>query len=54
MITVTDEYRTCKEGRGLSTDQKPMDWGNGSIFYEMDTGKVFMFNKEDGIWEEQK
>lgn len=54
MITVADEYRTCKEGRGLSTDQKPMDWDNGSIFYEMDTGKVFMFNEEDGVWEEQK
>lgn len=40
MITVADEYRICKKGRGLSTDQKPMDWDNGSFFYEMDTAQA--------------
>lgn len=28
METVVNEYRTCKEGRGLSTDPKPTDWDN--------------------------
>lgn len=52
MITVTDEYRTCKEGRGLSTDQKPMDWGNGSTLLEIDTGKVYIFDKANSTWRE--
>ena len=35
------------ELRGLSTDTKPMEnIGNGSFFFEMDTGKAFVFNKE--------
>lgn len=38
---------------GLSTDEKPVDVGNASIFYEMDTHKIFMFDKENGIWIEQ-
>ena len=53
METVVNEYRTCKESRGLSTDPKPTDWDNGSIYYEMDTGKVFMYDEEHGIWIEQ-
>lgn len=34
------------EFRGLSTDTKPVDAtkiSNGSIFFEMDTAKVFVF-----------
>lgn len=50
METVVNEYRTCKEGRGLSTDPKPTDWDNGSIYYEMDTGKVYMYDEENDIW----
>lgn len=46
MITVTDE-RTY-EFRGLSTDTKPIERvGNGSIFIEMDTGKVYMFDEQN-------
>lgn len=37
---------------GLSSDTKPInkDVTNGSIFIEMDTNKVFMFDKENSIW----
>ena len=38
---------------GLSTDPKPTDVGNASIFYEMDTKKVFMFDEQTGVWLEQ-
>lgn len=39
------------ELRGLSTDTKPMEnIGNGSFFFEMDTGKAFVFNKEGNEW----
>lgn len=49
MITVvgSDTY----EYRGLSTDKKPIERvGNGSTFIEMDTGKVFMFDKKSKKW----
>ena len=35
---------------GLSTDPKPTDVGNASVFFEMDTGKVFMFDAEGKRW----
>lgn len=41
---------TCVEIRGLSTDKKPKDKKkikNGSIFLEMDTCKVFMFDEDN-------
>ena len=40
---------------GLSTDTKPIKASieNGSTFYEMDTKKVYMFDKENQIWLEQ-
>lgn len=38
---------------GLSTDTKPTDVCNASIFYEMDTKKVFLFDEQNGIWREQ-
>ena len=43
---------------GLSTDEKPIDKiegvpiGNGSVFVEMDTKKVFTFDRENRIWRE--
>lgn len=38
--------------RGLSSDTKPMDeqLPNGSTFVEMDTGNVFMYDKENSEW----
>ena len=51
MITIIGE--STYELRGLSTDQKPTERiGNGSIFIEMDTGKVYMFDKENVEWRE--
>lgn len=39
---------------GLSTDTKPTkDVRNGSVFYEMDTVKVFMFDEQNKTWLEQ-
>ena len=43
------------EYHGLSTDTKPIEGvGNGSVFFEMDTCKVFMFNEESKTWVELK
>ena len=51
LVTVdnlTDEYD------GLSTDTKPTDGvRNGSVFAEMDTGKVYLFDAENDQWVEQ-
>ena len=42
------------ELRGLSTDPKPViDVPNGSVFYEMDTVEVYMFDKENQKWLKQ-
>ena len=36
---------------GLSTDSKPtVGIANGTIFYEMDSGSVYMFNEASGTW----
>ena len=48
MVTVTGEK--TYEYRGLSTDVKPTKHvGNGSVFIEMDTGKVYIFDEENVI-----
>ena len=51
MITVVTNDK-CLELRGLSTDTKPINdqVGNGSIFFEMDTAKVFMFDEDSKTW----
>lgn len=39
---------------GKAKDVKPTkNVPNASIFYEMDTKKVFLFDEEDGVWLEQ-
>lgn len=51
MITATNEK--TYEFRGLSTDEKPVEKvGNGSVFIEIDTGKVFMFDEQNKVWKE--
>ena len=35
---------------GLSTDTKPMDVGNASTFYEMDTRTLFMYDAQNKVW----
>lgn len=52
MITNSFNGKTY-EFRGLSTDTKPTEEAtNGSIFFEMDTCKVFMFNGDSKTWVE--
>ena len=51
MITTINEK--TYEYRGLSTDVKPLEEaGNGSIFIEIDTGKVFIFDEQNKTWRE--
>lgn len=38
---------------GLSTDTKPTDAENASVFYEMDTQTAFMYDSENSQWIEQ-
>ena len=35
---------------GLSTDKKSEKATNGSLFYEMDTRKKFIFDEENNLW----
>lgn len=44
----------CHEYRGLSTDEKPgiAQCRNGSVFLEMDTGRVFVFDEQNEAWVE--
>lgn len=51
------DKRRNAEFHGLSTDVKPLVYANnnkpvdnGSIFYEIDTGKTFVFDKETNEW----
>ena len=37
---------------GLSTDTKPTDVPNGSVFVEMDTSTIYVFDEENTTWEE--
>lgn len=62
MITVASDVegkRLPLEFFGLSTDTKPIDEvddikiTNGSVFIEMDTKKIFMYDEENQAWLEQ-
>ena len=35
---------------GLSTDSKPTNVCNGSVFIEMDSNDVYFFDAENAIW----
>lgn len=59
MITCVTKTGTCNgraievcELYGLSGDTKPIDVKNGSVFMEMDTGKVSIFDEENKKWYE--
>lgn len=66
MITIykkTNSYDSANEKereieiRGLSTDEKPLiedfaELNNGAVFVEIDTGKIFMYDKENDEWKE--
>lgn len=55
MITIT-EVKTIRsgkeviEGSCLSTDNKPLTYGNGSILMEMDTSTLYMFDEKNKTW----
>ena len=55
MITMTSKVGIRRADiYGLSTDEKPLDGiANASVFYEMDTAKVFMFDEQNKVWLEQ-
>ncbi len=54
MITTTSIADNYFEFHGLSTDVKPTNVANGCVFIEMDTMKVFLFDKENVRWIEIK
>ena len=46
-----DEVKYLHEYRGLSTDEKPNPvGGNGSTFFEIDTGDMYIYDGENGDW----
>lgn len=56
--TIRDkESFILSEFRGLSTDEKPTLWkdskvDNGSVFIEINTGKLYMYNLDSQNWSE--
>lgn len=53
MITYANAHNDAVwELYGKSTDEKPVHdrIPNGSTFYEMDTGNIFMFDAEEKVW----
>lgn len=60
-IIKTDIIKNEEEGKkiivgeivGLSTDEKPTEnIGNGAIFIEIDTKKLYFFDEENQQWRE--
>ena len=52
MVTKVSAFDEVKEIYGLSTDTKPTDVPNGSLFVEMDTSKLYLFDEGSGTWQE--
>lgn len=50
MVTKVSAYEEPKVALCLSTDEKPLDMENGSLLLEMDTGKVYFFDKDGTQW----
>lgn len=54
MISATTNSGTgIWDVRGKSTDEKPTNVPNGSSFFEMDTGDVYMFDGDTKTWIKQ-
>lgn len=54
ITTIETNGRKYNEFAGTSLDTKPTDGiGTGSIFVEVDTGKVFFYNEAENTWVEQ-
>ena len=52
-----DESYITVELRGLSTDTKPTEFNgkdidNGSEFIEIDTGKIYLYDRDNQLWKE--
>ena len=57
MVTMYSKKGMIVELRGLSTDTKPTKLGNndienGSVFIEIDTGSIYMFDGQSKTWKE--
>ena len=53
LALTTDGTLVEVEYRGLSTDEKPTEnITNGTVFIEIDTGKVYMYDLENEEWKE--
>ena len=53
MVTKVTGYERPMLLFGLSTDEKPLDVLNGSMFVEMDTSRYYFFSGETNEWLEQ-
>ena len=54
MIRMNDYHPEPKELYGTSSDEKPTEEiVTGSMFVEVDTGKIFLFNEAASAWVEQ-
>lgn len=56
-VDIQDETINILELRGLSTDTKPTsisgnEVGNGSVYIEIDTQKVFFYDGTSQTWKE--
>lgn len=54
---IEDNTYISVELRGLSTDTKPTEYNglkieNGSVFIEIDTGKLYFFDYDSQEWKE--
>lgn len=52
MISMYTRKDKVVELRGLSTDTKPTDVGNGSVYICIDTGDIYMFDAQNKQWNE--
>lgn len=50
MITQWFYESSVQRFHGLSTDTKPTDCTNGSVFFELDTAKIYLFNEAALTW----
>lgn len=50
MISMFNKKDEVVELRGLSTDTKPTNVGNGSVYICIDTGDIYMFDSANKEW----
>lgn len=54
MVETCFRLGDCCDFSGLAKDEKPIkNVKTGSIFCEVDTGKIYFFDKENSQWIEQ-